>query len=330
MSGYVKRGFVVILGAVLLGVAAVASLAIGSKAIPVHEVFDVLLHPSASEASVIVWDMRLPRTLAGIEVGLALAIAGAMMQTLTRNPIAEPRILGISAGASTGVVVAIAMFGISTLAGWIWFGLLGAALAGLLVFGIAARSRDGAHPVNLALAGAAVDAGLGSLIYGLLSIDAATFDQFRFWVVGSLAGRTPQMALQVAPFIAVGLVLAVFVARGLDALALGDDMARGLGQSVARVRIIGGTAAVLLTGAAVALAGPIAFVGLAVPHAARALVGTGHRWVLPVSALFGVVMVLSADILGRVLFPPGEVPAGVITALVGAPVLLWTVLRSGK
>lgn len=322
-----KRSAVLVLGALLLGVAVAASLAIGARSIPLGEVWAALLGELTGDNAVIVRDMRLPRTIVGIEVGVALAVAGAMMQTLTRNPIAEPRILGISAGASAGVVVAIALLGVGTLGGWIWFGLLGAGLAGTLVFTIAARAREGANPVNLALAGAAIDAGLGALIYGLLSIDAATYDQFRFWVVGALSGRTPQMALQVLPFVLAGLVLAAIAARGLDALSLGDDVARGLGHRVGRVRIAAGAASILLTGAAVAVAGPIAFVGLAVPHAARALVGTGHRWVLPVSALFGAALVLSADVLGRVLFPPGEVPAGVITALVGAPVLLWAVRR---
>ena len=312
------------LGALLLLVAVAASLALGSKTIPLGEVLD----PSTIETSLIVRTMRLPRTLVGIEVGIALAVAGVIMQTLTRNPIAEPRILGISAGASTGVVVAIALVGVSTLSGWIWWGLLGAAAAGALVFLVAAKTREGASPVNLALAGAAIDAGLGALIYGLLSVDAATFDQFRFWVVGALAGRTPQMALQVAPFVVIGLLLAAIAARGLDALGLGEDIAKGLGHRVSRVRAASGTAAILLTGAAVAVAGPIAFVGLAVPHAARKLAATlAHRWVLPISALLGGVLVLGADVLGRVLFPPSEVPAGVITALVGAPVLLWAVLK---
>ncbi len=309
----------------VLGAAVAASLAIGAKSIPLGDVIDALVNGPMGETGVIVREMRLPRTLVGIEVGVALAMAGVMMQTLTRNPIAEPRILGISAGASAGVVIAIALLGVGTLGGWIWFGLLGAGLAGTLVFVIAARAREGANPVNLALAGAAIDAGLGAFIYGLLSIDAATFDQFRFWVVGALSGRTPQMALQVAPFVLLGLLLAAIAARGLDALSLGDDVARGLGHHVGRVRITAGAASILLTGAAVAVAGPIAFVGLAVPHAARKLVGTDHRWLLPVSALLGAALVLCADVLGRVLFPPGEVPAGVITALVGAPVLIWTV-----
>ncbi|MEV4414459.1 iron ABC transporter permease [Catellatospora sp. NPDC049609] len=315
------------LGIAVLLAAVVASLTVGSRHIPPAEALDVLLHPSTSEAALIVRELRVPRTLVGLEVGAALALAGVIMQALTRNRLAEPRVLGISAGASTGVVIAIALFGVVSLSGWIWFGLAGAALAGMLVFVVAARTRDGSGPVSLALSGAAIDAGLGALIYGILSIDAATFEQYRFWVVGSIAGRTPAMAAQILPFLLVGAVLAIAGARGLDALALGDDVARGLGHRIHRVRLVAAIAAIVLTGAAVALAGPIAFVGLAVPHAARALVGTGHRWVLPLSALLGAALVLLADVLGRVL-TSGEVPAGVVTALVGAPVLLWLVRRA--
>jgi iron complex transport system permease protein len=328
VHGTIRHGGIVALGVIVLLAAVAASLTIGSRHVPLGEALDALTNPSNSEAALIVRELRVPRTLVGLQVGAALALAGVVMQALTRNPLAEPRVLGISAGAAVGVVSAIAFFGVASLAGWIWFGLAGAAIAGALVFVVAARTRDGSGPVSLALAGAAIDAGLGAVIYGVLSIDAATFDQYRFWVVGSIAGRTPDMAAQMVPFLLVGTVLAVVAARGLDALALGDDVARGLGNRVRRVRLTAAVGAVVLTGAAVALAGPIAFVGLAVPHAARALVGTGHRWVLPLSALLGSALVLLADVLGRVIAPPGEIPAGVVTALLGAPVLLWLVRRA--
>ncbi len=328
MRSRAKRGGYLLLGVLVLLAAVAASLTIGSRPVPLGEALGALLHPSDGEAALIVRELRVPRTLVGLEVGAALAVAGVLMQALTRNPLAEARVLGISAGAATGVVAAIAFFGMASLAGWIWFGLAGAALAGALVFLVAARTRDGSGPVSLALSGAAIDAGLGAVIYGVLSIDAATFEQYRFWVVGSVAGRTPAMAAQMAPFLAIGLLLAVVTARGLDALALGDDAARGLGHRIQRVRLLAAIAAIVLTGAAVALAGPIAFVGLAVPHAARALVGAAHRWVLPLSALLGAALLLFADVLGRVVTPPGEVAAGVVTALVGAPVLLWLVRRA--
>ncbi|SCE91844.1 FecCD transport family protein [Micromonospora haikouensis] len=226
------------------------------------------------------------------------------------------------------MVLAIAVFGVGTLAGYVWFGIAGALLAGLALFAVANRARDGASPVTLALTGAALDASLGALVYALLSIDARTFEEYRFWVVGGLTGRGVGVAGQVLPFVLAGLLLAALVARGLDALALGDDVARGLGHRVGLVRLGGGAAGVLLTGAAVAAAGPIAFVGLAVPHLARALVGADHRWTLAVAALLGPTLLLGADVAGRLVAPPGEVPAGVVTALVGAPLLAFLVRRA--
>lgn len=312
---------------VLLAGVVLAGFALGSKALAPGDVWRALVAPDGGEASVIVRELRLPRTVLGLAVGLALAVAGVLMQALTRNPLADPRILGISAGASLGVVVAIAVFGVGTLAGYVWFGIVGALLAGVLVLGLAARTTDGGGPVTLALVGAALDASLGAIVVALLAADARTFEEFRFWVVGGLAGRDVSVALWVSPFVAVGVLLAVSVARGLDALALGDDVARGLGHRVGLVRVAGGAAAVLLTGAAVAAAGPIAFVGLAVPHLARALVGTDHRWTLLVAALLGPALLVGADVVGRLVAPPGEIPAGIVTALLGAPLLVILVRR---
>jgi iron complex transport system permease protein len=324
-----RRRVAVALGAlVLLGLAVLASLALGSKPLAPEQVWHALVAPDGGEASTIVRELRLPRTVLGLAVGAALAVAGVLMQALTRNPLADPRLLGVSAGASVGVVVAIAVFGVGTLAGYVWFGIAGALLAGLLVFGIANRTRDGASPVTLALVGAALDASLGAVVVGLLAVNARTFEEYRFWVVGGLTGRDLGVAAQVVPFVVAGLVLAALAARGLDALALGDDVARGLGHRIGLVRLAGGTAAVLLTGAGVAAAGPIAFVGLAVPHLARALVGADHRWTLGVSVLLGPALLLTADVIGRLIAPPGEIPAGIVTALVGAPLLIVLVRRA--
>ncbi|MEU7773319.1 iron ABC transporter permease [Micromonospora taraxaci] len=314
--------------ALVLLLTVLASFAFGSRQLGIDQVWHALVAPDGGDASTIVRELRMPRTALGLAVGLALAVAGVLFQALTRNPLAEPRILGISAGASFGVVLAISVFGISTLAGYVWFGIVGALVAGLLVFAIATRAREGASPVTLALVGAALDASLASGVYALLSIDARTFEEYRFWVVGGLSGRDLSISAQVLPFVLVGLVLAALVARGLDALALGDDVARGLGHRIGLVRLGGGIAAVLLTGAAVAAAGPVAFVGLAVPHLARALVGADHRWTLAVSALLGPALLLGADIIGRVVAPPGEIPAGIVTALIGAPLLAVLVRRA--
>ncbi|MEU7585518.1 iron ABC transporter permease [Micromonospora sp. NPDC049230] len=314
--------------ALVLLLAVLASFALGSRDLGIDQVWHALVAPDGGDASTIVRELRMPRTALGLAVGLALAVAGVLFQALTRNPLAEPRILGISAGASFGVVLAISVFGVGTLAGYVWFGIGGALIAGLLVFAIATRAREGASPVTLALVGAALDASLTSGVYALLSIDARTFEEYRFWVVGGLAGRDLSVTAQVLPFVLAGLLLAALVARGLDALALGDDVARGLGHRIGLVRLGGGLAAVLLTGAAVAAAGPVAFVGLAVPHLARALVGADHRWTLAVSALLGPALLLGADVVGRLVAPPGEIPAGIITALIGAPLLAVLVRRA--
>ncbi|MBQ1119134.1 iron ABC transporter permease [Streptomyces sp. B15] len=314
-------------GAAALALAALLSLALGSRPIPPSAVWDALLHGGHSNAAEVVRTLRVPRTVVGIMVGTALGLAGTVLQGLTRNPIAEPGILGISQGAAAGVVGAIAFAGVHTLSGYVWFGFVGAGIAAVAVYAVAAKGRGGATPVKLALSGAAVNALLVALVSGVLTTRAAALDEFRFWQVGSLSDRDATIAGQVWPFLVVGTLLVLSVARGLDALALGEDMARGLGQRVAAVRIVGGLGATVLTGAGVAAAGPIAFVGLAVPHMARALVGAGHRWLLPMAALLGPVVLLVSDVAGRLVMRPGEVPAGVMTALVGAPFLVILVRR---
>ncbi|MER6912504.1 iron ABC transporter permease [Streptomyces sp. NPDC000594] len=312
---------------VALVLAALLSLAVGARAIAPSTVLDALLNGGSSGDAQVITEMRVPRTLIAVMVGAALAVAGTVTQGITRNPIADPAILGISQGASVGVVLAIAFAGVHTLTGYVWFGFTGAAIASVAVYAIASRGRGGATPVKLALGGAAINALLAALVTGVLTSKAATLDEFRFWQVGSVAGRDSEVVSQVWPFMVVGVVLVAMAARGLDALALGDDMATGLGQNVAAVRIVGGLGATVLTGAGVAAAGPIAFIGLAVPHIARALVGTDHRWVLPLAALLGPVMLLVADVIGRIVFPPGEIPAGVTTALIGVPFLVFLVRR---
>ncbi|MFV5994451.1 FecCD family ABC transporter permease [Streptomyces sp. NPDC056231] len=322
-----RRALATAAAVVALLVAVLLSLAVGARPIAPSAVLDALLHGGSSDAAEVIRQMRLPRTLIGLMVGAALALAGTVLQGITRNPIADPGILGISQGASVGVVLAIAFAGIHTLAGYVWFAFAGAAIASVAVYAIASRGRGGATPVKLALGGAAINALLVSVTMAVLTTKASALDEFRFWQVGSIAGREAAVAQQIWPFLLVGTVLVLSVARGLDALALGEDMAKGLGQKVATVRVVGGIGATVLTGVGVAAAGPIAFIGLAVPHIARAIVGSDHRWVLPMAALIGPVMLLVSDVVGRIVFPPGEVPAGVMTALIGVPFLVTLVRR---
>ncbi|MFJ4467922.1 FecCD family ABC transporter permease [Streptomyces sp. NPDC089424] len=314
-------------GAAMLLLAVLLSLAVGSRQIAPGEVIQALLHGGGSDDAQVVRALRVPRTVVGVLAGVALGLAGTVMQGITRNPIAEPGILGVSQGAAVGVVCAIAFCGVHTINGYVWFAFAGAALAAVGVYAVASGGRDGASPVKLALAGAAMNAFLAALVSGIATTNARVLDEFRFWQIGSISGRGSEVAGQLWPFLLAGLVLIAVMARGLDALALGDDAAKALGHNVALTRLFGALGATVLTGAAVAAVGPIAFVGLAVPHIARALVGTAHRWVLPMAALLGPVMILASDVLGRVVFPPSEVPAAVMTALIGVPFLIALVRR---
>ena len=312
---------------VALAACVLASLAVGSLDIPVGEVIAAFTAFEDSDAHTIVRELRVPRTEVGLLVGGALGACGALMQGVTRNPLAEPGILGINAGAAFAVVVAIFLLGVTSVAGYAWFALLGAGIAALLVFALGASGRDGATPIKLALAGAVLSAMLVALTSAVLVLDVRTLDDFRFWVVGSIAGRDAGVALSVAPFIGAGLAIALVAGRWLNALALGDDVARSLGQRVGRARAAAAAGFVLLAGGAVAAAGPIAFVGLTVPHAARALVGPDYRWIVPYSIVLGALLLLASDVAGRVIARPAELEVGIVTAAIGAPAFIWLVRR---
>jgi iron complex transport system permease protein len=320
-AGGLTVGIVALFGAVL------ASLAVGSLDIPLGEVVSAFTAFDNSDAHVVVRDLRVPRTEVGLLVGGALGAAGALMQGVTRNPLAEPGILGITAGASLGVVLAIFALGISSASGYVWFALAGAAFAALLVYVLGASGRDGATPVKLALAGAVLAALFIALTSAVLVFDTRTLDEYRFWIVGSIAGRGTEVVLVVLPFIAAGWLIAFFAGRWLNALALGDEVARSLGQQVGWARLACVVGFVLLAGAATAAAGPIAFVGLAVPHIARALVGPDYRWVVPYSVVLGAALLVLSDVIGRVVVRPAELEVGIVTAVLGAPFFIWLVRR---
>jgi iron complex transport system permease protein len=319
-----------LVGLGLLVLVCILSVAVGAKSIPVGTVLDALVHYDPTDNDhLIIRSLRVPRTIVGLLVGAALGVGGAVMQGLTRNPLADPGILGVNSGAALFVVIGIYWFDNTSLLGYVWFAFAGAAVASVIVYALGSLGREGATPVKLALAGAALTALLGSITTAILLIDVDTLDQFRFWAVGSLAGRTATIAANVAPFIAVGLLLALASAPLLNTLALGDDVARGLGQRVGLSRLLGAVCIVLLCGAATAAAGPIVFVGLAIPHVARAITGPDYRWIVPYSMVLAPVLLLGADVIGRVIARPGEVQVGIITAVIGAPVFIGLV-RSRK
>jgi iron complex transport system permease protein len=305
----------------------VASVAVGSVNLPVREVIAALGGARELDAHLIVADLRLPRTVAGLVAGACLAVSGVLLQGATRNPLASPALLGITHGGAFAVVVGVVFLGLPPDAA-VWAAFVGGAAAAAVALALASSGRDGLSPIRLVLSGAIVSALLAAWTSALLAVNEHSADEVRHWLAGSLAGRDAAAAAPLLPLVAVALVAGWLLAQPLDALALGDEQAVGLGQHPTRVRLLAGAVAVLLAAVAVALAGPVAFVGLAVPHLARALLRTGdHRPVLLLSVVLGPVLLLGADIVGRVVARPTEVQAGVLTALIGAPLLVRLAAR---
>ncbi len=321
-----------LLAATFLAVAIVAvvlaSVAVGTAQIPPATVWNALTHydPTNSEHIAVV-DKRLPRTVVGLTVGAALGLAGALAQGVTRNPLADPGILGLSQGAALSVVISITVFGATGPAQYVWFACAGAAIAGAFVWIIASRGRDGATPVKLALSGAAISAALASLVSAALLLQREALDTMRFWQVGALAGRGFDVLAPVLPLLVVAVAVAVMSGRFLNLFALGDDTAAGLGLSVGRARLGIGALIVILAGCATAVAGPLAFVGLVVPHMVRAISGADYRWILAYSAPTAAVFVVAADVLARIVARPSEVQVGIVVAAIGAPFFIALVRR---
>jgi len=301
------------------------SLAFGARDMSLAAAFHGLVSPSLDSINDLAVQSRIPRTIAGLLVGASLGLGGAMMQGVARNPLADPGILGVNAGAALFVVVALTFLGVTTTLGYLGFAFAGAAVAAVVVYSVAVLGREGATPLKLALAGAAVTAALTSLVTAVLLTRQDSLDAFRFWQVGALAGRSSESIVAVLPFIVVAGALALASGRMLNVLALGDDLGRTLGQRVGLSRLVGAIVVVVLCGSATALAGPIGFVGLVIPHVARLIVGSDYRWILPLSAILGPVLLLSADVIGRVIARPGEVEVGIVTAVIGAPVFILIV-----
>lgn len=314
--------------ALLLVVITLASLAIGTENVSLLTVWQALTDYRDVGDQWIVHDLRIPRTVLGLLVGLALGLSGTLIQAVGRNPLADSEILGINSGAALFVVAAIAFFGFSGIWTYIGFAFLGALFAMLLVYLIGMTGRAAVTPVRVLLAGVAIGAVMDGIGFVIRLRNPRAFDNMRFWDAGALDGRGLEVAAAIAPFIAIGAVLCFVVSRSLNITALGDDLAKSVGTNVARTQILSLIAVTLLAGAATAGAGPIGFVGLMVPHAVRRFTGPDWRWIIAYATVVAPALMLAADIVGRVVIRPAELPAGIVTAFLGAPVLIWLIRRS--
>lgn len=313
--------------ATLLAFVCVLSLSIGTENVGLTTVWRAVVDYTDTGNQWIVRELRIPRTLLGIVVGIALGLSGALIQGVSRNPLADAQILGINSGAGLFVVAAIAFLGLRSVWSYVWFAFLGAFVAMTLVYLIGMTGRAVATPVRMLLAGVAAGAVMEGISFGIRLRNPRAFDSMRYWDAGALDGHTLGVVAVVAPFVVLGAAMCLYVSRGLNAVALGDDLAVAMGGNVVRTRVIGLIAVTLLAGAATAGAGPIGFVGLMVPHAVRWFTGPDWRWICAYSVFVAPALLLSADVVGRVVVKPGELPAGIVTAFVGAPVLIWLVRR---
>ncbi|MBO0958959.1 iron ABC transporter permease [Neobacillus sp. MM2021_6] len=288
---------------------------------------DSFTHYNGSNEHIIIQTVRLPRALIASAVGASLAIAGVLMQTLTKNPLASPGIFGINAGAGFAVVAAVTLFSVNDLTAFNGLAFLGATVAAISVYGIGSFGREGLTPMKLTLAGAAIAAMFSSFTQGLLVVDEAALEQVLFWLAGSVQGRKLSTLMSVLPFIGIGWLGAVLIAGKMNILSMGEDVAKGLGLNTGLIKIAIGVIVILLAGGSVAVAGPIGFVGIVIPHIARSIIGIDHRWVIPLSGVLGAILLLAADIAARYILMPSEVPVGVMTAIIGTPFFIYIARR---
>ncbi|WP_427159463.1 FecCD family ABC transporter permease [Aliinostoc sp. HNIBRCY26] len=312
-----------ILGVMILLICLVYSVTLGAAEIPLNKILESFIIFDGSYEHLVIQTVRLPRSLVALLVGSSLAVAGALMQGLTRNPLADPGILGIESGAALGVVTTVFVFGSSSLNVLTMVAFVGAGVTAILVYLLGSLGKGGATPLNLTVAGAALTALISALTTAILIVSQRTLEEIRFWLAGSLAGRDFNILLSALPFVVIGLVVAFVLGRQITTMSLGEDVAKGLGQRTAWVKITTGISVVLLAGSSVALAGPIGFIGLVVPHMVRFFIKADYRWILPYSAVVGATLLLVADVAARVLLKPQELPVGVMTALVGAPFFVY-------
>ncbi|WP_440116610.1 FecCD family ABC transporter permease [Paenibacillus sp. QZ-Y1] len=314
---------------ILLLLACLASMILGRTHITFQMAWDALqFYDESSVEHVVLLTERLPRTIIAAVVGASLAVAGGLMQALTRNPLASPSVFGINAGAIFFIVVAIVVLSVSSLTTMMWFGFAGAAVAAAIVYGLGSLGRDGLTPIKIVLAGTAISALFASFTQAILVLDGTGLQDVLFWLAGSVSGRTLDMLYPVLPYMTAAAIISLFMGRAINLLLTGDDIAKGMGQNVLLVKVLMGIVTVLLAGGSVAVAGSIGLVGLVVPHIMRALVGNDYRWLVPYSIVGGAILLLSADVVARLVIMPQEVPLGVMTALIGGPFFVY-IARKG-
>jgi len=328
MTTNLSKAILLLFGFIMMIIGTVLSITYGYANTNLHTTWEAFFHFNQSNEHIIILEHRLPRALIATFVGASLAIAGALLQTMTRNPLASPGILGINAGAGLFVVLAISILQMTSLYSFTFVAFLGAAVSALSILAISSIGHGEMMPMNLTLAGTALGALFYSITQGLLAINEAQLDQVLFWLAGSVQGRDLQMLWVVLPFFIIGWLITAIMAKQLNLLSLGEDVAKGLGLNVLRTKLLIVPIVVLLAGGSVAIAGPISFIGLIVPHIARKLIGTQHQWYIPLAALLGAVLLLFADLGARYIIMPQEVPVGVMTAIIGTPIFVY-IARKG-
>ncbi|MGA3674485.1 FecCD family ABC transporter permease [Lysinibacillus agricola] len=325
-----SKTIALIVGTLLLLLCMGISIVCGYADTSIQTTIESFTQFNNSNEHIIIQNVRIPRTLIATCVGASLAITGVLMQTLTKNPLASPGILGINAGAGFAVVFSMIFFNVTSLQAFAWIAFLGATIAALSVYGVSAAGRDAITPVKITLAGSAISALFASFTQGLLATNEAALEQVLFWLAGSVQGRKIEILISVLPYFIIGWIGALLISTKMNILALGDDVARGLGLPLGFMKLMVGIIVILLAGGSVAVAGPIGFVGIVVPHFARKFVGTDHRWLIPMAALLGGILLLIADVAARYIIMPQEVPVGVMTAMIGTPFFIYLARKGGK
>jgi iron complex transport system permease protein len=325
-----RKWFGIVIGLLLVMILMVASVVYGLTSITWATAWRAFTQFDGSNAHIIIIENRVPRALIGAAVGASLAVSGALMQAITRNPLASPSILGVNAGASFVIVIAVTFFSVSSLTTFSWLAFLGAAFASILVYVLGSLGREGLTPMKLTLAGAAMAAMFSSLTQGMLVLNEKALEDVLFWLAGSIEGRSLAMLYSVLPYIGIGLIGALLISTKINTLVIGEDIAKGLGQRTLLVKAGAALFIVFLAGGSVAVAGPIGFIGIVVPHVARFFTGPDYRWVIPYSAILGAILLLSADIAARYVILPLEAPVGVLTAVIGTPFFIYIARREFK